>query len=599
MKKIIIDTDPGNDDALAIMLAVKSGQFDIKAITTVAGNSTIENTTRNARYILELLERKDIPVYSGSEKPLKRDLIQAVVHGKRGLEGINPINNPEITGNAVEKILEIIKENPYEITIVAIGPLTNIARAIQKSPEIMKKAKEIVIMGGAIKVPGNKNRVAEFNFFVDPEAADIVLNFPVKKTLVPLDACNKVKLQLEYFEKITNQKIREPVLNMIAPFIENIYKDEGINAALVYDALTVYYLLNPKSCKINQYDILIETKGELTRGMSVADLRIKPEKNNIIGVIEYVNENEFKRDFIDILSSDKNYSNINVIEKIGEKPGKTTVILAGVHGNEVCGVRAFDKIIPEIKIESGKVIFIYANLEAIKQGKRFIEKNLNRCFWKEQPIEISGSLEGKTAEEIIPYLEKADYMLDLHGCYIKDSAPCVICDKKQIKFAEIFDSEIVSYNWDEFEPGSTDFYINEENKNCIGFGFECGFRESMESQEIAEKTIINFLIFSENISGNIFTRKNQRILRLKGLYKNNEKPFLRSKYIPDFTKVSEKTLVGKEGEKEIFIDEGDIILFLENQEKLNQECFILAEEISKENFLNSNELNKSMRGDIK
>src|SRR3989344_4117202 len=159
---VIIDTDPGHDDALAIMLAIKSDMFDIKAITTVAGNSTIENTTRNARYILNLLDREDIPVYSGAEKPLERKLIKAVVHGRSGLEGIDPKNEPRLTNDAVEKMISIVKDNS-EITIVTLGPLTNIALAIKKNPGIMKKVKEIITMGGAIKVPGNKNRVAEFN----------------------------------------------------------------------------------------------------------------------------------------------------------------------------------------------------------------------------------------------------------------------------------------------------------------------------------------------------------------------------------------------------------------------------------------------------
>lgn len=301
MRKIIIDTDPGHDDALAIMLAVKSEQFDIKAVTTVMGNSIIENTTRNARYILNLLG-SDVQIYSGAEKPLSRELIQAVVHGKSGLEGIDPKIEPNLTGNAAEKIIELVEKNPYEMTIVALGPLTNIAKAIQKSPEIMKKAKEMVIMGGAIKVAGNKNRVAEFNIFVDPEAADIVFRFPVKKILVPLDACNNVKMQLEDFEKIKNETLKKPVLAMMKPFIKNIFEDEGVNAALVYDALTVYYLLNPEACIVKDYDIMVETKGELTRGMTVADLRFKPENKNLISIVESINEDSFRRDFIEALS---------------------------------------------------------------------------------------------------------------------------------------------------------------------------------------------------------------------------------------------------------------------------------------------------------
>ena len=299
---VIIDTDPGHDDALAIMLAVKSDLFDIKAITTVAGNSTIENTTRNARYLLKLLNREDIPVFSGAEKPLERDLIKAIVHGESGLEGLDPKNEPYLTGDAVEKLLSIIQNSTEKITLVTLGPLTNIAKAIQKDPLIMSKLKEIVIMGGAIRVPGNKNRVAEFNIFVDPEAADIVFNFNVKKILVPLDACNHVKLTLEDFEKIQNKTLSEPILSMVKPYIENISADEGVKAALMYDPLTVYSLIKPDACRGKSYNVLVETKGELTRGMTVVDLRKISQDVPNIYVIENISEKDFKRDFINYLS---------------------------------------------------------------------------------------------------------------------------------------------------------------------------------------------------------------------------------------------------------------------------------------------------------
>ena len=299
---VIIDTDPGHDDALAIMLAVKSGLFDIKAITTVAGNSTIENTTRNARYVLKLLGKENIPIYSGASKPLKQGLVQAVVHGKSGLEGIDPNNESLLTNNAAEKIISIVKSNP-SITIITIGPLTNIAQAILQDPETMKKVKQIITMGGAIRVPGNKNRVAEFNIFVDPDAADIVFNFPVKKTIVPLDACNDVQLQLEDFEKLKETSLYEPVIKMMKSYIKNIGENEGVFAALMYDPLTVYYLLNPTAYSLKEYDIKIETKGKLTRGMTVAEERNIP-KNYNVNVVEKIDGESFKRDFIEILKKD-------------------------------------------------------------------------------------------------------------------------------------------------------------------------------------------------------------------------------------------------------------------------------------------------------
>lgn len=302
-RKVIIDTDPGHDDAMALMLAVKSELFDIQAITTICGNSILENTTRNARYILDLLENKSIPLYSGSPSPLKRSLIQAVVHGKSGLDGINPTNKGILTNNAVEKILAIVDQNPRNsITLITLGPLTNIARAIRQNTETMRRVKEIVIMGGAIKVAGNKNRVAEFNIFVDPEAADIVFRFDIPKTLVPLDACNNVQLTLDEFKKITNTHLRSSLLKMLKPYIRNLKEDVGVEAALMYDPLTVYYLINPKACRTYKCNIAIEIKGVLTRGMTVADLRYSPDERENVTVVEFIDQEKFKKYFISTLS---------------------------------------------------------------------------------------------------------------------------------------------------------------------------------------------------------------------------------------------------------------------------------------------------------
>ena len=298
IQDIIIDTDPGYDDFLALMLAIKSGMFKIHAITTVAGNTTIENTTRNARYILSLLKREDIPVYSGAEKPLERDLIQAKVHGESGLGDLLPQNEANLTYNAVDKLLSIIENNPNKLTLVTLGPLTNVAKAIIQNSEIMSQLQEIVIMGGAIKVPGNANRVTEFNIFVDPEAADIVFRFPVKKTLLPLDACMNVKMRVSDFERIKDPLLRKPIVSMMKTCITIISEKEGFDAALMYDPLTVYSLMNPSACKKMDYHVLVETKGQITRGMTVADLRIKRKETPNVTVIEEISEKSFKRDFI-------------------------------------------------------------------------------------------------------------------------------------------------------------------------------------------------------------------------------------------------------------------------------------------------------------
>lgn len=154
--KLIIDTDPGHDDALAILMTVLSNQFDILAITTVAGNATIEKVTRNAKAILNLIDA-DIPIFSGMSQPLKRKLITAVVHGESGLAGFSTTDTAfSLSSNAPQKLVEMVNKYPNEITILALGPLSNIARAVTLDSSFSTKIKQLVIMGGAINVPGNK-----------------------------------------------------------------------------------------------------------------------------------------------------------------------------------------------------------------------------------------------------------------------------------------------------------------------------------------------------------------------------------------------------------------------------------------------------------
>ncbi len=305
-RDILIDTDPGVDDAIALMLAVRSNFFNIQAITTVAGNTSIENTTRNARYVLDLLDANHIPIYSGSTEPLIGKLHTAeFVHGTYGLGSLQPKNEIQLTHDAVDQMIRIIKAHPHPITVVTLGPLTNLAKAIQQDASILGNIEEVVIMGGAIEEAGNMTRAAEFNIYVDPEAAAIVLKADVRKTLVTLDACNHVELPLSHFDEIKDANLRENAKKMVEDYIKNTLELESESGAKAYDPLTIYYLINPAACTVKEYDVLVETKGEHTRGMTIADRRKVPDKNNVIRVVMHIEADLFKQDLMKYLNQEE------------------------------------------------------------------------------------------------------------------------------------------------------------------------------------------------------------------------------------------------------------------------------------------------------
>lgn len=301
-QNIIIDTDPGIDDAMALMLAIKSKKFDILAITTVAGNVGIENTTANTRKILEILG-SNIPVYSGAKKPLKKPQIKAQVHGDKGLGKLIHNTKPNLTKNAIEKLNEILIKNK-NVTIVTLGPLTNIALLIKKYPKSTKRIKKIVMMGGSIDEPGNRSKVAEFNFYFDPHAARIVFESDIPKYLVPLDACHKVIMQENEFKKI-REPLKTPINKMLQTYISKTKKYDSLKGAIMYDPLTIYYLLNPKTAKTEKLNIEIETESKKTEGMSIAEKR--PKYKSIAKpnceVIIHIPKKTFVNDFVRILNN--------------------------------------------------------------------------------------------------------------------------------------------------------------------------------------------------------------------------------------------------------------------------------------------------------
>lgn len=302
MEKIIFDTDPGIDDALALMLLAKSKEVEILAITTVAGNSTIENTTANSQFLKKLLGLS-CPIFSGASSAIKGSFTTANVHGSSGLAGIDHKEVPVLTNNASTKIIELVKNNPHEITIICVGPETNLAQAITQFPELPSLIKEVIIMGGAILSPGNQTPVAEFNIGLDPEAAEIVFNAPVKKTLVPLDVCYETPLFQEDFAKLKGSSLYETVRDITTPYIKAMKHFEGQEGAIVYDALAAYYLINPQAFKTTDYEVRVETVGKYTRGATVADRRAWGEKSPNVTVTTKLDRDQFINDFISRLSA--------------------------------------------------------------------------------------------------------------------------------------------------------------------------------------------------------------------------------------------------------------------------------------------------------
>ncbi len=277
-REIIIDTDPGQDDAVAILLALASPEeLEVLGITAVAGNVPLPLTEKNARIVCELARRTDIPVFAGADAPLRRPLVTAEhVHGKTGLDG-PPLSDPTMplqTSHAVDFIIETLRSQPSgSVTLVPIGPLTNIATAFERAPDVIGRVAEIVMMGGAYFEVGNITPSAEFNIYVDPEAAQAVFRSGVPLTVMPLDVTHKAltsRERVDAFSAIGNE-----VGRMVAgwtDFFERFDKEKyGSAGAPLHDPCTVAYLLEPDLFKGRHVNVEIETCSDLTRGMTVAD----------------------------------------------------------------------------------------------------------------------------------------------------------------------------------------------------------------------------------------------------------------------------------------------------------------------------------------
>ncbi len=277
-RKIIIDTDPGQDDAVAILLALASpSEIDLLGITCVAGNVPLDLTTRNARIICELAGRPDMPVFAGCDRPLRRALVTAEhVHGKTGLDGptLPEPTMPLQSAHAVDFIIDTLRQHPANsVTLCPLGPLTNIATALQKAPDIAGRIEQIVLMGGAYFEVGNITPTAEFNIYVDPEAADIVFKSGVKITVLPLDVTHKALVTAARNDafRALNTPVGIAVAQM-TDFFERFDKEKyGSDGAPLHDPCVIAYLLAPQLFAGRHINIEIETTSPLTLGMTVAD----------------------------------------------------------------------------------------------------------------------------------------------------------------------------------------------------------------------------------------------------------------------------------------------------------------------------------------
>jgi purine nucleosidase len=277
-RKIIIDTDPGQDDAVAILLALASPEdMQVLGITAVAGNVPLPLTQKNARIICELAGKADVPVYAGCDAPITRKLVTAEhVHGKTGLDG-PPMAEPTMplqAQHAVDFIIETLRREPTgTVTLCPLGPMTNIAVAFQRAPDIIARVQEIVLMGGAYFEVGNITPAAEFNIYVDPEAAEIVFKSGAPIVVMPLDVTHKAltsKARVDAFRAMGTR-----VGDMVAAWTDFFERFDvakyGSQGAPLHDPCVIAYLIRPDLFSGRLVNVEIETQSALTLGMTVAD----------------------------------------------------------------------------------------------------------------------------------------------------------------------------------------------------------------------------------------------------------------------------------------------------------------------------------------
>ena len=292
---IIIDTDPGQDDAVAVLMALASPELNVLGLSVVAGNVPLPLTVANALKVCELAGRPDLPVYAGCDRPLVRPLHTAEeVHGKTGLDGPDlpaPAVKPQDT-HAVDWLVETIMDAPDQsITLCPIGPLTNVAMALRREPLVARRLRQIVLMGGSVFVGGNASPAAEFNIFVDPHAADIVFRSGVPLVMVPLDCTHQVQIAPAWVQDLRalGTRVGAAVADMLSFYQRYDMARYGTTGGPLHDPCVIAYLLRPDLFEGHECPVAIETTSPLTQGMTVADWWRRDASSENCLVIDRVN----------------------------------------------------------------------------------------------------------------------------------------------------------------------------------------------------------------------------------------------------------------------------------------------------------------------
>jgi purine nucleosidase len=299
-RKIIIDTDPGQDDAAAIMLAFGSREeIEVLGITTVAGNVPLSLTSRNARIVCELCGRPDIKVFAGADRPIARKLVTAEhVHGKTGLDGPE-LPEPTMAlqeQHGVDFIIETLRREPEgTVTLCTLGPMTNVAMAFQKAPDIIGRVRELVMMGGGFFEGGNITPAAEFNIYVDPEAADFIFRSGVPIVMMPLDVTHQLLTKKARVQRMADigTAPAKAMVEMLEFFERFDVEKYGSDGGPLHDPTVIAYLLKPDLFQGRDCNVEIEVKSELTVGMTVVDWWHVTDRKRNAKVMRHVDADGF------------------------------------------------------------------------------------------------------------------------------------------------------------------------------------------------------------------------------------------------------------------------------------------------------------------